>query len=880
LSKNLSFREAHAINSFLFTEAFNQLRVRTALERTAEDDASPSISGAGHPPSPKKRKAAGSLQEESSMQARSGNDQQDTSKAVAPGTEEELLQVFEQIELNKDFYDAIARTESCAGEAPQKNTRADAEIAAFQAAVDAAKTVLREQVKELEEKGQEASPAFFQAYASNVMALFASEAAESSYSGEDLGDDYEGYFTSSSVGRPNSSSLQGPSQPPASKKRPTSQQSGGGGGVGNGSGGAIDKEITVLERTASVMVLHSPTTRSNATPTTTQNNNRTPTASGILSGNGNSSFIDPELSDTAGMVEVDNDRVLPGAGREGINGLVERQQQREQQQRQQQRERINGNAQQGGEEVLLPPQTPGEPIRPENDADEGNHEEEQGRQLGLEEEEEHAALVREMSILEAVDVDYDAELVDQLEEEVVIEEEIEEQSSPSRDENENQFFSAIAAPTAAAVAAGAGGGGNGNGLFNQTNGVAGGMVGIPHQDHSPLPTALIGQQQASPIAVPQRPQAAAGHREKRDPRPSSSGGPSRLSNDPPKRQRKGPGFIVGSAPQDGGGFVVGGTAGELFPRAQQQQQQLLPTAAAAGGGVGATLPAAAAGPMRASSQLPQAPLDNDDHDDCPAVSLGSVGGGGGEGVNKKSASSGKLYRKTAGDEAEEDEIDGGGKKKKKKAGENERCNNPVLGIGVGGGGATAARARGKKRDAPVVVREGASFSISLETVPAAELGGRGAWGSSLVCADLTVHDVASQYWPSIFLKKAAAAAAAARGDGGGGGGERVAGTGAKTTTNGGGGGLESGMSGVVRELSSAEKEKVQELTAALEAAMVNAVSEEGPIFIGGRRLNANMKSLAASTAFEEFWKEREQRLIVEMQEEKHGVAVEKLPPQK
>ena len=154
--------------------AFNQLRVRTALERNAEET-SPSISGADHPPSPKKRKAAGSLQEDSlSTQQRSGNDQQDTAAAPS-GPVGEIIQVFGQIELNKDFYEAIARTESCAGEAPKSNTRAEVDRAAFQAAVQAATTVLRNQVKDLADKGQEASPEFLQAYALNAINIFANQ---------------------------------------------------------------------------------------------------------------------------------------------------------------------------------------------------------------------------------------------------------------------------------------------------------------------------------------------------------------------------------------------------------------------------------------------------------------------------------------------------------------------------------------------------------------------------------------------------------------------------------------------------------------------------------------------------------------------------------
>ncbi len=878
---------------YFSTEAFNQLRVRTALERTENDDASPSISGADHPPSPKKRKAAGSLQEDSSTQQRSGNDQQDISKPIPNGPEEELLQVFEQIQLNKDFYDAIARTESCAGEAlPQKNTRTNAEIAAFQAAVKAAKAVLRDQVKDLAERGQEASPAFLQAYALNVMSVFAWQAAEaSSYSGEDLGDDDDdNYFTSSSVERPNSSSLPDPASQQArhvegSKKRQQENQSAGGDGNAGGGGGSsaqIDKEITVLERSASEMVIHSPTTRSNATPSTTHNNNRTPTASGILSsGNGNnSSLLDPELSDTAGMMAdssglggVDSEQQVQGTPprRRGLlGGIREAEREADDVAIQVQQQRGDGGEGGGdGDGVLLHPQTPGEPPRPGNDAtddeeDHGNENEEEERRLGDEEEEQHAALVREMSILEAVDAEYDIAIetnnaINEIQDQdqqveggvvMVQEEEIEELESPqSRDENENRFF-------------GAGGGADngGGGMFGPpTNAtVAGAGAVFPpgeqggmmlHQEHPLSPPSAINlaspqQQQASLIiAVPQRPQAAAGHREKRDPRPSSSGGPSRLSNDPPKRQRKGPGFIVGSAPQDRGG----GGGGELFTR--------VPPSVVLQQTGDATLPSASPQP------LPAAPLGDSDG---PAVSLGSVGGGGGN--KKKTSSSGKLFRN------DQDEIEENNKIAGKEYNTNNNSNNnsnPVL--------SETGRARGRKRDAPVVVREGASLSISLETVPAGELGGRGAWGSSLVCADLTVHEVASHYWPS-FKKNVATA-------GGGGGGARGSNVDNVTAIEGGGSviaGAGTANNGTVNEevhpaLSSAEKEKLQELTAALEAAILGAMEEEGPNLIGGRRMNAKVKSLAASAAFDELWKEREQGLMQEGGKKRHGEGVAVAP---
>ncbi|KAL4529023.1 hypothetical protein Ndes2437A_g03546 [Nannochloris sp. 'desiccata'] len=843
------------------TEAFNQLRVRTALERAADDDASPSISGAGHPPSPKKRKAAGSLQEDSSTQQRSGNDQQDINTAPPKDSEEELLQVFEQIQLNKDFYDAIARTESCAGEARQtSNNRANADRAAFQAAVNAAKAVLRDQVKNLaEQQGQEASPAFLQAYALHAIAIFATQTSEESYSGEDLEGEEGEYFTSSSVERPNSNSFQGISQPQegdnnrnlVSKKRQqqvTPQQSGGGGGCDVDDSSGIAKEIAVIERSASAMVLRSPTTRSNATPTTTQDN-RTPTASGILSENGNSSFLDPDLSDTAGMVDAIGDSELQGTpnrvllrnvreGREAEGGI-------EQQQQQQQQWNEGGE----GEAVLLPPQTPGEPSRPghdeatddedDNDVDgEGN--EKEGRHLGEEEEEQHAALVREMSVLEAVDADYDTGIdnedqVDNLDNigQVVIQEEEQGGSPPSRDENENREFFGAASTGTGAVS-----GGNGGDLLGQTLNTGGAFPGgVLHQDHHqidhvPFPSAaaVADPHRASPIAVPQRPQAAAGHREKRDPRPSSSGGPSRLSNDPPKRQRKGPGFIVGSAPQDGG---RGDFHGELFLRGPPPP----------GGAVPNSLPAAAtAAATGTSSRLPQTPLPPAATGPLgdslrPAVSQGSVGGGGDGRGNKQTKSCGKLYRKESEEEVDDSHGDDGGRTKKKK-GEIQEGDNIINNPGAPTG--------------------------------APELGGVGrrAWGSSLVCADLTVHDVASQYWP--FLKKTAEGLATGKkaiascGAGGGSKQDADGGTSSRTMSE-----------GIQRELSSAEKVKVQELTAALETAILGTVLDEGPKAGGGRRLSAKVKSLAAVAAFDELWKEREQRLQEEENEneKQEGVVV-------
>ena len=136
---------------------------------------SPSLSGtAGQPPSPKKRKAAGSLREDSSTQKHSGNDQEDT-LASPGGPVGELLQEFGQIQLNKDFYDAIAQTESFAGEAPHAATRADVDRAAFEAAVVAATAMLRTQVNLMMEEGQEATPAFLQAYALNAISVFATQ---------------------------------------------------------------------------------------------------------------------------------------------------------------------------------------------------------------------------------------------------------------------------------------------------------------------------------------------------------------------------------------------------------------------------------------------------------------------------------------------------------------------------------------------------------------------------------------------------------------------------------------------------------------------------------------------------------------------------------
>ena len=186
--------------------AFNQLRVRAAPETT-----SPSISGADQPPSPKKRKAAVSLsllredsviaattQDDNDNDKNDNNDNADTNKAeqeeesnqaVPSGPVSELLHVFGRIQLNKDFYDAIDRTESCAGRMPRGNdtapTRADVDRAAFEAAVGAASAMLRTQVHALAQEGRTASPAFLQAYALNAISHFATR-TESSYSGEDV----------------------------------------------------------------------------------------------------------------------------------------------------------------------------------------------------------------------------------------------------------------------------------------------------------------------------------------------------------------------------------------------------------------------------------------------------------------------------------------------------------------------------------------------------------------------------------------------------------------------------------------------------------------------------------------------------------------------
>ncbi len=216
----------------------------------------------------------------------------------------------------------------------------------------------------------------------------------------------------------------------------------------------------------------------------------------------------------------------------------------------------------------------------------------------------------------------------------------------------------------------------------------------------PAPAALLaaGATAAVPVPRPQRPQAAPGQREKRDPRPSSSsGGPSHLSNDPPKRQRKGPGLVVGSAP-----------------------------------GPGLVQPAIS----RPGSAV---------------ASRGSVGG-------------------AADDRGDADS-------------------------GGGSGG------------------DGTGSDPSAAAAPAA-------WGPSLVCADLTLHEVASQYWPSF----------------------KAAGKGRQGAA----------------ELSHEEQARVEELTEALERAILGAVGPEGAAPVRRRLKNAKVKSLAAASAFDELLRERHQ----------------------
>ena len=277
---------------------------------------------------------------------------------------------------------------------------------------------------------------------------------------------------------------------------------------------------------------------------------------------------------------------------------------------------------------------------------------------------------------------------------------------------------------------------------------------------------------------PQRPHAAAGHREKRDPRPLSSGDKSRLSNDPPKRQRKGPGFMVGSAPRD-----------HFF-----EPFATSPIGGGGGDGGGDTSPVG-------NPLFPISPAVPAAHAD----SQGSVGGG-------RPINSNLLARKQLEDEANSSSSDGGGtdddkeKVKVKRAIYKEESPKGRKKVAHGKDlEEDEKEGEGELEELEGELQDGGSASES----PAA-------WGSSLVCADLTLHEVASQYWPAFK-------AAGARQSGG---------------------------------MSLEEEIQLERLTVALGSAITGAV--KGARSPSNRKMNPKVKSLAAASAFDELLKEQEE----------------------
>eukprot|EP00887_Chlorella_sp_A99_P000055 scaffold16.g55.t1 len=105
--------------------------------------------------------------------------------------------------------------------------------------------------------------------------------------------------------------------------------------------------------------------------------------------------------------------------------------------------------------------------------------------------------------------------------------------------------------------------------------------------------------------------------------------------------------------------------------------------------------------------------------------------------------------------------------------------------------------------------------------PAHQPSASSVWGSTLVCADLTVNDVASQYWP--FLRSA--------------------------------------MRGQAPELHEDDRELIQALVGALSEAIAAAYAARAGGGGGGRRPSGarpspDLKSLAAATAFDDLFRDR------------------------
>ena len=164
-------------------KAFTELRVRVApdavppLPSTSQDAAAPH--------SPKKRKAAGSLREESSF-ATGGDDRAaaggDAVESQPRGPLGQLLAQFGRIELNRDLLEAIKRTESQTGLAT-RDTRREAAREAFAAAVAAAGELLQDHLALLEaeeaDRGEggegPSASALLQAYAMHTVTVFAAE---------------------------------------------------------------------------------------------------------------------------------------------------------------------------------------------------------------------------------------------------------------------------------------------------------------------------------------------------------------------------------------------------------------------------------------------------------------------------------------------------------------------------------------------------------------------------------------------------------------------------------------------------------------------------------------------------------------------------------